>query len=159
MKWPKEKEPKLKEKFEATLQFIFPFTFYNTLTRSYLGEHEVLMQHTTRKGLSQNVTGNAQRVLVLCKVSHHVMNTLLIYSKHGLIFFVLLFFSISTFNVVVTKSSSWGYLYLNGLYLINQCLTISVLGNLCVMTQEVRTKKYIDDLTQNAFEYFLSIAA
>ena len=62
LKWPKEKASELEEKFEASLRFIFLFTFYNTLTRSYLGEHEVLMQLTTRKGLSQNVTRNAQSV-------------------------------------------------------------------------------------------------
>ena len=62
LKWPKEKASELEEKFEASLRFIFLFTFYNTLTRSYLGEHEVLMQLTTRKGLSRNVTRNAQSV-------------------------------------------------------------------------------------------------
>ena len=62
LKWPKEKASELEEKFEASLRFIFLFTFYNTLTRSYLGEHEVLMQLTIRKGLSRNVTRNAQSV-------------------------------------------------------------------------------------------------
>ena len=43
---------------------------YNTLTRSYLGEHEVLMQHT-RKGLSQN---DKTRTMVTNLWSYKVQN-------------------------------------------------------------------------------------
>ena len=99
LKWPKEKASELEEKFEASLRFIFLFTFYNTLTRSYLGEHEVLMQLTTRKGLSQNVTRNAQSV----------------HSHFGIIFFV-------TYTIIIRII--WSFLHLSNRITDHECSTI-----------------------------------